>query len=237
MSWTYDAKLRRDVFPLPVGEAGGSIESDRLVDWLVERRNTERFVAHLDRYFGDPTEVGRIYSGQFFEHFSALSEGLQFTPYDILAVQSLGVAISSETCRWLLEPHQDRDWYLRAAQSEIGESTLWTCDPQLLSDGGSLALLYSSLRGQRGLGPVRTSKLLAVKFPTVVPIRDSKVETLLGWSRQENWWFPMRDLILSGEPPIFSIIEQLPLPRNAPEVTVLRKLDVVLWMEARSRDL
>lgn len=97
---------------------------------------------------------------------------------------------------------------------------------------GNLSRLYLKLRDQKGLGKVTTSKLLAAKFPNVVPIRDSLVEQVLGWSDSAAWWMPMRELLLSG---VHEIVSNLQLPDGAPAVTTLRKLDVVLWMEARNR--
>ena len=133
----------------------------------------------------------------------------------------------------LVRPNPDRDDLLWESLRDFSQGqTLWNCDPSLLADDGHLSRLYLKLKDQKGLGKVTSSKLLATKFPNVVPIRDSLVEQVLGWSNQTAWWIPMRNLMLSG---VHEVIANLPLPAGAPAVTTLRKLDVVLWMEAKSR--
>ena len=81
------------------------------------------------------------------------------------------------------------------------------------------------------------SKLLATKFPAVVPIRDSKVETLLGLEKSREWWFPIRKLITVPDLSLAGYLDELEVPAEVGHVTTLRRLDVILWMEAKARGI
>jgi hypothetical protein len=201
--------------------------------WLTDPANIKIMEGHLSLYFGRSGEGVATYSGQYFEQFIEMSAPERFTAFDILAAESLSVKVPSDVGHWLVRPDSDRDNLLRKCLEDFSHGqSLWDCAPKLLADDGSLSRLYLKLKDQKGLGKVTTSKLLATKFPNVVPIRDSLVEQVLGWSDQAAWWIPMRELMLSG---VHEAVANLPLPDGAPAVTTLRKLDVVLWMEARSR--
>jgi hypothetical protein len=70
---------------------------------------------------------------------------------------------------------------------------------------------------------------MAAKFPDIIPIRDSKVEALLGCEESVSWWQPVLEVFASVE----AVLNRLSTGHfNA---TNLRKLDVILWMEARKR--
>lgn len=235
--WRYDESLGRDVYPLPVGDKGGPIGLENVAEWILDEGRRNRLIQHLRRYFGKSEEVGPMYTGQLFERFVARSVPGRFTEHDVFAVQALSATLPIRTIHSLLEPDALRDRLLRSASEDLAGMTLWSCDPRLLRDNSALSRLYGLLRSQDGMGPVRTSKILSTKFPEVVPIRDGKVATLLGLTGSVEWWLPMRDLLLAGRTPVWHYVAELPLPVGSAEVAVIRKLDVLLWMEARSRSL
>lgn len=72
---------------------------------------------------------------------------------------------------------------------------------------------------------------MAVKYPGLVPIFDSQVSELLAVTINDPWWKPMLELVLEVKP----ILDKLELKRDDIQVTTLRKLDVMLWMEAKKR--
>ena len=137
----------------------------------------------------------------------------------------------------MLEPNTKRDDHLAEALRSLvpGQDSLWTCDEELLSDGKPLSKLYSMLRAEEGLGYVTASKLMATKFPSVVPIRDSKVETLLGLEKSREWWAPIRGLFSASGQSLAEYLDGLDVPIEVGTVTTLRRLDVILWMEAKAR--
>jgi len=95
------------------------------------------------------------------------------------------------------------------------------------------ASLYDRLDAEPGMGYVTTSKLMAARFPDIVPIRDSEVERLLGLEKSETWWNHMQAIV--SEPSIRYLLSELEIPQSSQTVGLLRRLDVILWMEARAR--
>ena len=228
--WKWDGK--QDIYlPTLASEMNKPIPDAEIRGWLLEEENKQRIQDHLSRYFTVK------YSGKHFEWFVAQSDSKMFTPWDILAVEALSVTVPTETARWLLEPNTKRDDHLAEALRSLvpGQDSLWTCDEELLSDGKPLSKLYSMLRAEEGLGYVTASKLMAAKFPSVVPIRDSKVETLLGLEKSREWWSPIRKLFTVPGQSLAGYLDELKVPAEVGRVTTLRRLDVILWMEAKAR--
>lgn len=229
--WKWDGK--KDIYQLTLeSEKNKPIPIREIRDWLFATENQERIQNHLSRYFSD-------YTGKHFEWFVVPKKAEIFTPWDILAVGALSVTVPTKTARALLEPNKDRDDLLAKSYRFLvpGRDALWTCDERLVGEGGALYKLYELLRDMNGLGYVTTSKLLAAKFPSVVPIRDSKVETLLGLAKSKEWWEPIRDLFITPNRSLADHLDGLKVPEEVGAVTTLRRLDVILWMEARARGL
>jgi hypothetical protein len=230
--WKWDGK--QDVYlPILASETNKAIPVSAIRSWLLADENMQRIQNHLTRYFTVK------YSGKHFEWFVAQSDSKMFTPWDILAVEALSRTVPTETARWLFEPNIKRDELLAQSLHSLVQDRglLWTCDEKLLDDGGSLRDLYKLLRKQPGLGKVTASKLLATKFPAAVPIRDSKVETLLGLEKSREWWSPIRSLFVADGESLAEYLDELKVPAEVGNVTTLRRLDVILWMEAKARNI
>ena len=230
--WKWDGK--QDVYlPILASETNKAIPISAIRSWLLAEENKQRIQNHLSRYFTVK------YSGKYFEWFVAQSDSKMFTPWDILAVEALSRTVPTETARWLFEPNKVRDDFLAESHRRLvpGRDLLWTCDEKLLDDGGALRGLYKLLRKQPGLGKVTASKLLATKFPTVVPIRDSKVETLLDLEKSLEWWSPIRGLFAADGESLAEYLDGFDVPVEVGTVTTLRRLDVILWMEAKARNI
>jgi hypothetical protein len=228
--WKWDGK--QDIYlPTLASEMNKPIPDTEIRGWLLAEENKQRIQDHLSRYFTVK------YSGKHFEWFVVQSDPKKFTPWDILAVEALSRTVPTETARWLFEPNTVRDdLYAESLRSLVSDrDSLWTCDEKLLNDGGALRGLYKLLRKQPGLGKVTASKLLATKFPAAVPIRDSKVETLLGLEKSREWWSPIRKLFTVPGQSLAGYLDELKVPTEVGKVTTLRKLDVILWMEAKAR--
>ena len=228
---------KQDIYlPTLASEINKPIPISEIRSWLLADGNNQRIQDHLSWYFTVK------YSGKHFEWFVAQSDSKQsdskmFTPWDILAVEALSVTVPPEKARWLLEANTGCDDLLAEALRSLvpGQDSLWTCDEELLADGKPLSKLYAMLRAQDGLGYVTASKLLATKFPSVVPIRDSKVETLLGLEKSREWWAPIRGLFSASGQSLAEYLDGLDVPIEVGTVTTLRRLDVILWMEAKAR--
>lgn len=201
---------------------------------------SESILAFLRKSTNSETNLGdyfRNYQGRFFEIFATKSSNVEFTPWDFLAINSLSVYPKPEAMNgFLIDRVNEFNSLLRKAHEKVDalhpdQRMLWTIPPRFLASDNELANLYEALKSVDGFGYVTASKLLAVKFPDLIPIRDSKVEKLL--QAQELWWEPMAQVMKNEE--IFKILTDLSdgLQTKQPRPSLLRVLDVLLWMRAR----
>jgi len=200
-------------------------------DWLTDSARSPDHQHSLNRYFGINGEP-EIFQGRNFEWFLSKSQNGIFTPFDFLAIGSLSVEIPAESQRLLLEDVESKYETLLGACREYVNSNQTSKDLSWIwKTGNPLENSYTELRSVRGIGPVVCSKLMAAKFPAIIPIRDSRVEALLGCEESVTWWKPILELFASVE----AVLDTLSTGQiNA---TNLRKLDVILWMEARKRGM
>ena len=214
------------------------IEFVKAAHWIrdhdVEVKNL--FDSYFEKKTGEKSK--NVWHGQHFEWFANRVPRDRFTEIDLAAIAALSVDLPAQTARELIE---DIDGTIRQL---LRECELWVAsygadlsDPNLsstwLEAGSPFNWLWAELIKKRriDLGPVKASKLMAGKYPGLVPIFDSHVSWLLGRSDADPWWKPMRELVIEVKPEL----DQLTLARDDIHVTTLRKLDVVLWMEARRR--
>ena len=200
---------------------------DSILAFLKKSTNSE---THLKEYFGK-------YQGRFFELFATQSSTIEFTPWDFLAINSLSVYPTADAMSSFLVDRID-EFNLRLEETHkkinslhLDQRKLWTIPRRFLASDNELSKLYEALKSVDGFGYVTASKLLALKFPDLIPIRDSKVEKLL--QAQELWWEPMARVMKNEE--IFKILTDLldGIQTKQPRPSLLRVLDVLLWMRAR----
>ena len=88
------------------------------------------------------------------------------------------------------------------------------------------------------MGPVLTSKLMARKRPHLVPIQDSIVLAELNATDRDFWrmWWQAMQLTDSGHQPVRHYARKLrdSVPA-AHELSLLRVLDIVIWMNGKAR--
>jgi hypothetical protein len=197
--------------------------------WIVA--NPSDVSQHLAAYL-------TTYRGRHFEWFAARSDPSRFTPHDILAVASLSISIPTDAAFELVADERGRFVSLIGACQRLlaarGSATGLHDLP--LEDGPlvvALTNLYEAVRDVQNVGMVTASKLLAAKFPSFIPIRDARVEWLLGLRGSRKWWAPMQELLNS--PGVIATLEAADVPATSEPVTILRRLDIVLWREAEQR--
>jgi hypothetical protein len=72
-----------------------------------------------------------------------------------------------------------------------------------------------------------------LKLNSLNQIRDSRVEALLECSSHDDWWKPLHQLVSETR----KALSSLEIFNASIEVSLLRKLDVVLCMEASDREV
>lgn len=237
--WIRGMGRKRDTYPPAQSDFKQKIPMGDLSHWLLDVGNKSRLEDHLDWYL----RTDNNYGGRQFEWFVNQSAKKQFDPFHILAAESLSIRVPPKAVRWLLELNRDRAALLNEIHESLrpGADTLWTCDRSLLvgnkkdlTTSGALFRLYYDLRSG-GIGRVTTSKLMAAMFPAVVPIRDSMISALLGLTPSDDWWQLVRGLFDDAGDSLAVCLNGLAVPDDASPVTTLRRLDIILWMEANAR--
>lgn len=237
--WKAGGKRERDWYPILDRERKQPIPYDKLHDWLVDSANRARLEDHLDWYL----RIDNNYAGRQFEWFASQANGSRFTSFHILAAESLSVKVPSTAARWLLEPDRNRDSFLESIHQSLtpGADTLWSCEVSLLQGdkknldtSGAMYRLFYLLK-DHGIGPVTSTKLLASMFPFVIPIQDSRLTSLILPKAGENWWLIIRKLFAKTDGELEKYLDELSIPIGSENITTLRRLDIILWMEANAR--
>jgi hypothetical protein len=183
------------------------------VDALLARSHAKALVA---AYF-DP-EAG--FAGELFDTLGE-SDPYAVVRDDLLAVSLLEVRFGPAAVRAVLGPRAaEISALLRAVDPE---EPIWSERGGELLDG-PLSGLWRLLCGLPGVGPVTATKLLARKRPHLAPIVDRVILRALG-SAAGGSWRAVRAVLLDGERRA-----RLAELRPGGCVTVLRLLDVLLWM-------
>ncbi len=223
-------------------DAGVVLSISEAAAWIED--NEDRVTAAVRRYFSPHRDQQRVFQGQHFEWFISRSAPSRFTTDDLAAIGALAVAVPAQTARDLVEDAGGRfagllaECHAAVTSQDLRapELDLTTCpEDWVTSDTSPFVRLYTEVRALPGVGYVTCSKLLATKYPALIPIRDSRVEKLLQLETSHQWWRPMRELLEQGK--AREVLTNIDLPSGTPCVTVLRRLDVALWMEARSRGI
>lgn len=208
----------------------------------------DRMIEHLHRYFDDLGDGSPRYVGSLFETFSSRSrtssrfsfDSPRFNECHILAAESLSVKIPSRAAIWLLEPDAVRDSALDECGQLLRHHTEFTAldvAPESWTDDTSgFSKVHERLRDVRitDFGRVTRSKILAALFPGVVPIRDSHVEQMLGLKKSNIWWKEIMNVLQRDGGRVARDLASLNLSPDASRASLLRRLDVVLWMEYRA---
>jgi hypothetical protein len=187
----------------------------------------------LADYFGANADGCPRFTGA---HFQRLGGGGDrpdvtnvLTAEDLVAVSLLSVDVPAALALELLGRHATAISSL--LKLVPARADLWASG-DVIEPGRPAAELYALLRRLPGCGPTTTSKLLSRKRPRLLPVRDSFIDAVAGLGRE--WWLPLRNALMQ-RPEIVLILEEFRDGRalNPAEVSVLRVLDIVLWMHER----
>jgi hypothetical protein len=194
----------------------------------------ESLVAHLHEADGSYAKSSleayfykNAYTGSSFENFCGKDHD-KFTADDIVAVSMLSVKIPPSASRWILGDGQK---CLTKLLKEL-DPKLAIQDPKAdLSIGKTAWNLWKEIHSLRGVGETMASKLLATKRPLLFPIFDQHVARALKLA-PNRYWKPWQKFMRSengtkaGE-----IVKQMAADLGKPELSTLRLLDVVVWMQ------
>jgi hypothetical protein len=190
-----------------------------LGDWF--RDNAEQVRRDLARYFGGGDDA---FTGRWFERFAALGDPDRFEPSDIVAVESLSVEVRSESAAKLIFTEADR--FNGLLQQIPWGADLWNVPRSVIEHGSAADRLHAALRNLDRVDWVTAGKLMAAKRPRLIPVFDNKVKDLLRPPKGQ-FWVTLYDELKdeARRRAIQQVCSEAP-----PHVSLLRRIDVALWM-------
>ena len=198
---------------------------------VIVRTQTDTAVDYLQRYYAVGVDDEPQYTGARFEAMAALNtDPNTLGPEDFLAVSMLSVNVPAESAIRLLG--RDAATIGRLLSQIPTGVDIIDIAPEMLGGDSPAGQLWGVLRRDRdGLGPTRTSKLLAAKRPRLLPIWDSFVEQATGLNTVD-YWRKFQYVLADDQRLVWDWLGELrSLTPNLPStIPQLRILDVLLWM-------
>lgn len=191
-------------------------------------------------YFSEHAEAGDRFTGRWFERFAGGGDRPDvanvFTSDDLVALSLLDVPVEGPAALELLgfDRLSTRDWSnLLAAVPNDLDATQPEGQEFLRDDGSAAVVLWKTLLEVPRFGTTRAGKLLARKRPHLIPVHDSVIAREIGAG--DRWWATVADFMAESEnvATLRSVHASLPVARRT-EVSLLRVLDVAIWMHGRS---
>ncbi len=201
---------------------------------LLEVVGSPRAVDDLAAYFepGRPADAPPRFPGSRFEFLvgggTRPETANRITADDLVAVTLLSTAVPGNVAQQLLEGDLGRDiaWHLESVPVDVGIEN--PAAAELFSTASSVRLVRDLLQEPHGIDWFTAQTLLARKRPRLVPVHDRVARCLTGLPDESMGWH--LDVFAADA----GLADRLSATRRSArvpeEVSVLRVLDVILWM-------
>jgi hypothetical protein len=189
----------------------------------------------LTTYFGPSFAARDSFTGAAFDCWDSTGTRAadvdRFTADDLIAVSLLSIRIKP---RWAHEVLHARAPDLSSLLAAMRPDRDLATEAARIGPDWPGCRLYDALISIPGVGAVTASKLMARKRPLLIPVWDSVVADVTNTRQQQ--WERLRVALREGDP---SLHVRLGAIREAaglnPQVSPLRVLDVIAWMEGIGR--
>ncbi|HYD51144.1 MAG TPA: DUF6308 family protein [Gemmatimonadaceae bacterium] len=211
------------------------IATDVRIPWVLTAGYEPVASRLLQIYFGQ-AGLGPAFDGALFQAIGGRGDAEEWKDVvraeDALAVSALSVDVPPAAAHALLG---DKARDVARLLSRIPADVDLASDDADVSADSPASALWQVLRHEVGLGPTTTSKLMARKRPRLIPIYDSVVRDVLGLTDSRGHWAGMRAALRANDCELHHRAGSLRASAALdPEtVSVLRVLDVVLWMHGK----
>lgn len=190
-----------------------------------------RATHYLEEYFHSGRYTGALFDVWSSGGRSPASSPNQFTADDLVALSLLSVHVPGEAALALLAPDDGNPF--NALLRDIGDDRELAEEPEVPSPSQAAWVLDKRLRNLPGVGRTIASKLMARKRPRLVPIIDDVVNRVMSLTPEH--WVPLHAALRADagrlQHQLVALHERCRLPR---EISALRVLDVVAWMEGKA---
>ena len=172
-------------------------------------------------------------TGFHFDRFTSETDPDSITANDIVAVSMLSVDVPARASIWLLT---DGAYRVSQLLTQIDrDAAIWDDDVEI-TKGSPAWDLWDEVDDLYGMGPTKTSKILAAKRPHLFPILDDVVrEALFGRRRrrevEHEYWNLWRDELRGDEgAELRHAVESVRADADYDSpISVLRVIDIVVW--------
>lgn len=190
----------------------------------------------LHEYF-DPGFGSSSFTGGRFERFAGGGDRSEtvnvIDSNDIVAVSLLSVRIPGRAALEILDTR--RDEFAQLLSAIPSDVDLWDAPADAVAPGSPADQLWRLLEQLPGSGWVTAGKLMARKRPRLIPVYDRVVKAALGRpARDGTWWQDLRE-VLCSDPSLVTRLSELRDAASLAEVSLLRVLDVAIWMKEHGR--
>lgn len=205
-----------------------------------------RAVEHIRTYFGQLPNGRPKYTGSRFETLGGggdRNEPNRITATDLIAVSMLSVYVPAQAAIGILDDLGDEIESLLARMPvEAHLEDLHDTDFGAFFERDAPASALWSLLRQRedtwGIGPTTASKILARKRPHLVPIYDSVIADQVGIPNADDQWKIWFEAFQGVAGKVFADhLRSIRKDSGQDHLSLLRVLDIVLWMEGKSKKL
>ena len=205
-----------------------------------------RAVEHIRTYFGKLDNGRPRYTGSRFETFGGggdRNEPNRVIAGDLIAVSMLSVHVPAQAAIGILdEMDEEIESLLTQVPVEARIEDLPDTDfATFFERGAPISILWRLLRQKEdtwGIGQTTASKILARKRPHLIPIYDSVIAAQVGITNSDNQWELWFEAFQGDSGGV--LVDRLRAIREASgqvHLSLLRVLDVVLWMEGKATKL
>ena len=202
----------------------------RIVDAL-DSIPEETALEYLCKYYGLGSWDGRPFTGLHFDGLPKVSVDRVIAD-DIVAVACLSIHVPAAASVEILGEQRDE---IASLLSAIPNSNLedipWDQHEKWLGDGSAAFGLWRLLRQLDGVGPTTASKLMARKRPGLIPIYDSVVARVTGFDSSAGTWRVWHSALFNA--PFKDRLQKIRASAALEHISLLRVLDVVLWMDGK----
>ncbi|MEC3978194.1 DUF6308 family protein [Amycolatopsis sp. H20-H5] len=196
-------------------------------------------VRALQRYFNQDPTVGGLYAGRGFERFDSGGDAAavrdQITAADVLALTFLSITDRlPQVALAVTVANADRITdLLRQIPADV---TMHEVGWAVYAPDSPASELWRFLKQCGGKDRwVAANKLLARKRPHLLPVYDSKVQALL--NRPDSIWACLWTWFDSDPSRTVAVAELRSEAGGIEDISLLRCVDVILWMQAMSGSL
>lgn len=192
----------------------------------------ERACDYLRKYYGLNNDHEVAFTGAHFDRLPTAA-GNRITSEDIVAVSCLSVHVPAAAAVEILSGQADEISALLSRIPDVNLEEVPIDQHEGLFGGGSAASeLWLLLRTHVGIGPTTASKLMARKRVGLIPIYDSVVARVTGFDSSAGTWRAWHN-VLSSDVALKDRLGRLRNSAGLERVSLLRILDVVLWMDGK----